>query len=305
MRVVEEPFVTRDAILAVLRPGEATSDHPFRTLRGHAAASPGRTVVLRVARGQVLGRLHLYSSLNADAARAYRRHDRQGAQALAARAAELELCPEADVIHRAIAGVAARMPLDPLSEDAPASLRRYVELRRRWSLESLDRARLAREWLAHSIAWTTTNWDELVEAVIELDRRAEEARSDILGETSSVSTFLGVVRRMDPTAAEIEAASGEVILLPRDELDRQGLAVLGQPVSLLREALPGGGSYVLAVPAVGLDSPASETEDVWQTGPPAPDDVQVRHLTERDSTWLKRTLAGEPTAVPAGPLSVA
>src|ERR1700691_4740210 len=256
MRVIEEPFMTREAVLAVLRPGEMTSGRPFRTLRERGAASEGLAVPIRTPGGQVLGRVQLYSSLNTDAARAYRLRRIGEARELAERATSIEQSSPAQLIRKAVFSVAASLSGDRLSVQSP-SLERYVRMRGHSTWRGPDREWLTREWLLHSDAWLTgsASRDVLVEAAMELDRAVCQARKDVLGEDSaSPTTFYGVVRRMDGVAAEIEgAAAGRVLLIPRDDLERQGLAVLGQPVAVLREVLPGGGSYSLPMPAVALE----------------------------------------------------
>jgi len=307
VRVYEEPFVTRSVILSVYRPGEVTTDRPFRTLRQRQAASQGLSVLIRTVVGQVIGRIHIYNALNADAARAYRLGEASAAQELAARAGELEQSAAARVIESAIGAVAGRMPVEPLSNEAPPALRRYLALRRRSTWRGLDMNGLAREWLVQSAAWLTSDSDALIEAVSTLSREAEEARADILTAATAASTFFGVVQRMDDTAAELDGATGETLLVPRDDLDREGLAILGQAVSLLREVMPGGGSYCLPMPAVAVSvdrSAPGPAPPVWETAfyedgsfpasPARPDDV----------AWLRRELAREPTAVPAAPIPV-
>jgi hypothetical protein len=305
VRVYEEPFLSREAILSVYRPGELTTDRPFRTLRQRHAASSGRSVIMRTSLGQVIGRIHLYSALNADAARAYRLGQASAAQELAARAGELERSTSARVIERAIAVVASHMPVDLLSNEAPATLRRYLHLRRRSSWRGLDVSGLAREWLVHSGAWLTHDAGDIVEAVSSLSRQAEEARADVVVEGLTATTFFGVIQRMDATAAEVEGADGQALLVPRDDLDRQGLAALGQPIALLREILPGGGSYCLPMPAVAVDpetdAPA-EVPVVWETA--YTDGILAMPSRPADAAWLDRELAREPTALPAAPLPV-
>ncbi|HEV2999005.1 MAG TPA: hypothetical protein VGX16_07840, partial [Solirubrobacteraceae bacterium] len=204
MRVIEEPFVTREAVLSVLHPGELTSERPFRTLRERGAASEGLAVPIRTAAGQILGRVQLYSGLNADAARAYRLRQVEVARELAGRATAIEGSPAAQLIRRAVASAAASLPVDELSAQAPPSLRRYLDMRGRSTGRGLDRGWLTREWLSHSDAWLAAgsgDHDALIEAAMELDRAACQAREDVLGEeAASATTFYGVVRRMDATA---------------------------------------------------------------------------------------------------------
>jgi hypothetical protein len=307
MRVAAEPFITREAVLSILRPGELMSERPFRTLRQHGAASPGFSVMLRSPGGHILGRLQLYSNLNGDAARAFRLHDPRLAQALAGRAQEIERSSAARRVRAAVAAVAAQMPAPSIGV-SPSGLRRYADLRRRFGGRGLDAVAMAREWLAGSDAWLgeADDRDELVDAIAELDRAAAEARADLIGEgPASVSTFYGVVRRMDASSAEVEGAT-ESLLVPREDLERQGLAAIDQPVALLREALPGGGSYLLPMSAVRLDEGDRTIEpSPWDLDDLMDGVVPTSPLSEADEAWLRRDLAREPSAVPIAPLRLA
>lgn len=307
MQVAEEPFLTRENILAVLKPGGTTTDRPFRTLRKHAAASEGITVPVRTSNGHLLGKVSLYNCLNGDAARAFRWDQVEVAQELVRRAGALERSVWAEQIRVAVEVIASAMPIDPTGGEAPAALRNYLTLRSRSSWRGLEQGALAREWIAHSKAWLDSGIGDraqLVEAVEALNREAEKTRAEVVpGNADSVSTFLGIVRRMDSVAAEIESEKGEVLLIPRDDLNRQGLAQVGQSVSLLREVLPNGGVYCLPMPAVTLAEPRyPEQRSPWDDTL-EPTSIPLSALvSERDSDWLDRELAREPTAVPAGPL---
>jgi hypothetical protein len=313
MRVIEEPFLTRDAVLSVLRPGEITGERPFRTLRERGAASEGLAIPLRTPGGQILGRIQLYSGLNADAARAYRLRRVGVARELAGRAAIIERSPAARLIREAVMSAAASLPVDHFSRDTPPSLRRYVNARAHSSWRALDRESLIREWLSHSDAWLSPGSegrDMLIDAAMQLDQEACQARDDVLGEdAASASTFYGVLRRMDAAAAEIEGVGGQTLLVPRDDLDRQGLAVLGQPVAVLREVLPGGGSYSLPMPAVAIEEESfADARPSWDSGFDQVEDGSVwgvSTLRGRDLDWLERELAREPNALLVAPLPIA
>lgn len=306
MHVVEEPFLTRESILLVLKPGEITTDRPFRTLRQRGGASNGISIPTRTPTGQLLGKVSLYCSLNGDAARAYRLDDFEMSHELVKRATKLERSPWAKLIQRAVEAIASAMPADPDSAEAPPGLRRYLGLRRRSSWRGLDQSALVREWLAHSSAWLDSgaiDREELRGAIEALDAECQKARAEILPDHArSVETFFGIVCRMDPSAAELESGSGETVLIPRDDLERQGLASLGQAVSLLREVMPGGGSYCLPMSAVALEEQSfSDSRSPWERRAHA-EAILVSGVSERDSNWLDRELAREPTAVPAAPL---
>ncbi len=301
--------MTREAVLSVLRPGEMTTERPFRTLRERGAASEGLAVRIRTPGGHVLGRIQLYSSLNADAARAYRLQHSEIAKELAERAFAIERSSPAQLIREAVASMASRLPIDPLAPEAPAALRRYLGLRKRAHWKGLDSQGLVREWLSRSDAWLMSELehrDVLVEAAADLDRAACQAREDVLGDdASTVSTFYGVVRRMDVHAVEVEGVGDQALLIARDDMERQGLAVLGQPVAVLREVLPNGGSYSLPMPAVAMEQMSFESiESPWETELPEDGIVMVSRLQDRDARWIDRELAREPTAILASPLPI-
>jgi len=305
VRIAEEPFLTRESILNVLKPGELTTERPFRTLRQRGAASEGISVPARTLNGQLIGRLSLYSSLNADAARAYRLEDLDAARAFAEKAHQLEQSPWANLIRKAVAAIASAIPVDPLSPEAHPNLIRYLLLRRRSSWRGLEQTALVREWLAHSSAWLdspTSELKQLKSAVEALDEEAQKIRSQIAPELAgAVSTFYGVVQRMDSTAAELEGENSEAILIPREDLERQGLASLGQAISLLREVMPGGGSYCLPMPAVALEeSGVDEAPSPWADS--SRGGITVDAISQRDGEWIQRSLSREPTAIPAAPL---
>ncbi len=226
---------------------------------------------------------------------------------------EIERSSPAQRIRNAVASMASSLSIDPLAAEIPPALQRYLKLRSRSTWRGADRPGLVREWLSSADAWLSTDVedrDALIEATVEIDRSACQAREDLLPSgASSATTFYGVVRRMDATAAELEGAGAQMLLVPREDLERQGLATLGQPVALLQETLPGGGSYNLPLPAVALDR--AERSDT-----PSPDDpdfvevedgglVEITEVPDRDMDWLERELAREPTALLAAPLPLA
>lgn len=306
MHVVEEPFLTRDFILSILRPAEVTTDRPFRTLRQHHAASPGIVIHVRMAGGRLAGRLTLYSSLNADAARAYRLQEFDTAKSLASHAVKLERSRWARVIKDAITSLSMRLPDDPFDDDAPAGLRAYAETCRRSTWRGLEHGGLVRDWLAQSRAWLDEDVDDrpaLVDAIETLTREAERVRAEVLSEEKCrATTFFGVVQRMSISVAEIEGDSGEALLVQREDLERQGLAMVGQAVALLQEAMPSGGSFTLAMPAALLeppkfDEPPSPYKSISDEG-----GILVTDLPNRDLNWVERELSREPAAVPASPL---
>jgi hypothetical protein len=302
MHVLEEPFVTREAILAVLRPGQPAAEGRFRTLRQRRFASAGLRVELRNVRGRVLGQAHFYSSLNADAARAVRWGERRLAQNFAEQAGEMERSSDAELVREAVRAVGSRIEADLLSADTPVALRRYLHLRARSSPRGLDQGAMLREWIVHSAAGLSEGeHEELERATTVLAGSASAVRARLASDAlPPVTTFLGHVRRMDSFAAEIQGES-ETRLVPRGDLDRQGLAVLGQPVALLCETLPAGGSLVLPMPAVGLEDESDVSPSPWDI-PEEGGGILGSVIGETDRAWLQREIAREPTAVPLAPI---
>jgi hypothetical protein len=306
MRVIEEPFTTRDSILAVYRPGLAPKESPFRTLRKGGCVSSGLRVEMRTRLGHFLGHAQLYSSLNADAARAMRLGEAKVAKQLAIGANRLERSPDAEFVRAAVQAVGAGLSADPLRAESPLPLRRYLQLRRRGSLLAVDDMALTREWLVQSEAWLGAGRRaELESAVASLARGASEARADLLGDgRSGASTFFGIVRRMDATAAEVEGDEGG-LLVPRRDLEREGLAVLGQAVALLCEALPAGGTLVIPRPAIAIDQPQLPSSvSPWDIDAHLEDGAMPASIVSaEDQEWIERGLAHERSAVPLAALA--
>jgi hypothetical protein len=230
------------------------------------------------------------------------------ARKLAAVAERLERSSAAKKISEAIASLSTAIPADPHSQDAPPGLRRYARLRGHSSWADLEHGSLTREWLVQSRAWLElagSDTGSLADAIVTLAHESEKARAKTLGDELSVTTFHGVVRRLDITAAQLESANGEAVVLPRPELERQGLAIVGQAVSLLTEVLPGGGSYLLPMPAVMLEPPAFEdVVSPWDLLEPEHLAFRGSDLDSRDSDWLERELARDPRVIPVAPLPI-
>jgi hypothetical protein len=303
MKLAEEPFLTSASIMAALRPSELPSvEGPIRTLRSHGAVSPGVKVHLRQPGGHFAGHLQIYSVLSADAARAFRLGQGDAARKLARFAAKLERSLAARQILKAITALSAAIPADALAPDSPPALRRYARLRSRMTWADVEHGALTREWLSQSSAWMQLNGEfdgDLADAVETLSDKSSEARAKVFGEVRNVSTFYGIVRRLDSSAAELESGEGEALLVRRDELERQGLATIGQGVSLLQEVLPAGGVYSMPFPAVILEKPDfGKPRSPWRPDDPTKS-FDLDELGKRDTAWLERELAREPRAVPA------
>jgi len=141
-----------------------------------------------------------------------------------------------------------------VTEDAPPAVRHFIAMKRRTAVDPAQIDHLG-EWVARSASWLTAHHDQLLEAVVELDRQAVEARADLTPAPShGVSTFFGVVARLDTLHGEVDGG-GQTPLVSRYLLEREGLATIGQPVAILEEALPGG-VYSSVSSAVAIEQSA-------------------------------------------------
>jgi hypothetical protein len=309
MDVVEDPFATRQAIAKVLSLGSPTTDAPLRTLRRHVALSDGVSLPLRNTSGQLLGRLHVYSVLSADAARLFRLGHRDAAVRIAGRAQQLERSRAGRRVVRAIERTASRVPIDTAgghrTDHEVQLFRAYVEMRGTASWEALEQQTLWRAWVSEPQSWLAFDADAAVrEAVHELAARVQQARADEpvltrLTTSNAVTRRVGIVARLDPLAAELETVDGSRFIVPRRDLEREGLAVIGQAVTSVREEVPGG-------PVVDFYAAAAQLAvepDHDELDPFAPSTAPVE-LGAADSIWLERVIASEPTTVPIAPLAI-
>lgn len=295
-------------MLAALTLGATTSEAPLERLRRAKRASAGLSIALRTATGRLQGRLHLYSVLNADAARAVRRGQPEVAAALAERAAEVENSAAMRHIVAAVTEAFRALPLDvhsPTPDDHYGQVvRRYVAMRRAARLDA-EVDVLIREWLSRASAWILASPEPvLCEAILDAARMTEEARRIVLAHGSvDATTYVGVVTRLDPVAAELESESGERWLLPRRDLEREGLALVGHAAALIREELIHGPTVWVTGPATRVDctdADLAEYEyDVFDTAPDGFDGVVVG---KADLAWRARQIAADPVAIPVSPI---
>jgi len=302
VEVVERPFLTSQAVLGVLSFGKPTTDAPLRTLRRHAAVSEGWSVPMRSSSGRLIGRVHMHSALNADAARLFRWGQREAAVRMARKAQAMERSRQAGHVRRAIERTAEDIPVDWAERGATdhrtQAFRYYVDVRRQSAWEGLESSALWRAWVSEPQTWLAVATDEsLREAVHELAEHVAGVRADEpLLERHGLTTRLGVIDRLDPVAAELKAPDGTCFVVPRRPLEREGLAIVGQPVSILMEELPGGRTVDYYAPAARLDIPAVDDDvDPFGASPPVP-------LSPADSGWILRAMASKPTVVPLAPV---
>lgn len=303
--------MTRHEILRSLKLGAPTTDAPFATLRARHQASGGWSILIRSERGRVAGRLHMYSGLNVDAARAVRLRQPDLARRLAARASVLERTPAATVLRDAVEAASERLSayLSGHAQDDAWSdrLTRYLETRRGLDWDGLDRAALAREWLVRSEAWLNSapeRRDEVFAAVRDMSMATATARLEEVAEQHlHIDSFTGVVRHIDPDMAEVVGSGDEAWAVSRRELDREGLARLGEAVTLIREELPHGGEAWIAAPAVNLGRDAAPRPRAANELPfPGPVTWIIEPNEER---WLNRAMRREPFLLPSPPVRLA
>lgn len=309
MQLTDEPLVNRREILRTLKLGSPTTDAPFHRMRSQGLASPGWSLAIRRTDGRVAGRLHIYSALNVDAARAVRRDRPDVARRLAACGAELERSTAASIIRAAIVKASERLSAHvsgDVRDDAWSDrLQRYLDLRHGVGWDGLDSDAFARDWLVHSEAWLHLDPSQganLAAAVRELATGVQAARDEAFADQGGgIDSFTGVVKHLDPDSTEIVSEAGEAWVMPRRELDREGLAQLGESVSVVREELPGGGQAWLVAPAVDLRhrSPKRADERIDPFARPA-------HwvLSGSEEAWLKRALSRDPFILAGAPVPV-
>jgi hypothetical protein len=291
-----------------LKLSSSRSEAPFARLRKQRLASPGWSVPLRRAGGRLAGRLHLYSALNLDAARAVRADRRDVAGQLARSAEEVESSEATLVVREILTALVASLPAESVNarrDDAVGqSLRYFAAAKCRAECEPVDAERVISTWLARAGTWNELfSSSELDKALVKLTRLTMQARRDVLGVEAATLTFLAVVRRLDDVMAELEGAGGETWVVARRDLEREGLADVGRAVAAFREELPHG-------PILWIYSSATtvgkDRRHAGRTFDPFDADAEALGYTieEADVPWMERLLAGDPKVVPASPILI-
>lgn len=209
------PLVTRREIVREYRPdGTVTEASAVRRLRQKGALSGGVSVEARGAGGRLGGRLHLYSALNRDAARAVRQRRDALAVRIGTAAGRVEKSAEARRLAAALSDLGGGVTTSQLAHalsspaligDASALQAMHEDLRRRLGLHGA---------------------------------------STILSGHVAALTSEGAV-------LELDGLPGPVAI-PREMLDEAGVASVGDAVSAMWEMLPGGRTLMTIEPA--LDS---------------------------------------------------
>jgi hypothetical protein len=219
---IELPLVTRREIVREYRTAsEVTEASAIRRLRAKHALSDGLTVEMRGTAGRLGGRLHFYSALNRDAARALRRHDTKLAVRLGKAAGSLERAP---AMHKLVAALATVGPVHTT-------------------------AGLARALSAPAMA----------QDVASLERDYIKTRSQ-LAKAFAPTVLAGHVAGLDDATAFLKFPHhGSTLPMPRLLIDEAGVAQLGAAVSAIWEMLPGGRTLITIEAAV--DNPELTADD--------------------------------------------
>jgi hypothetical protein len=208
----ELPLVTRHEIARDFRLADmVTETSAIRSLRTKNALSNGLTIEMRGPAGRLGGRLHLYSALNRDAARAVRRDDMKRAIRLAKAAASLERSTEAKRLANAVAAAGVIS----------------------------NAGGLARALSVPSIA----------NEVAVLQQKHDKARARIAKELARTVLVGHVSDLLDATAILSMPHHGP-LTVPRVVVDEAGVGAIGAAVSVMWEVLPGGRTMITFEPAV-------------------------------------------------------
>jgi hypothetical protein len=210
------PLITRQEITREYRPDEkVTIDSAIHALRAKKALSSGLSVTLRTRAGALSGRMHLYSALNRDAARAARRGDYAMAARIGEQAARLDASPEAERIAQAL----TRATTEEETSSGVAYLARALSL------------------------------PEMMPDVVGLQRRIARARRR-LNIVTDATVVNGRVAVLDSTIGVLKLDGGMRLAVPAEMLREAGLSRVGAAASAIWELLPGGRTLLTVEPAI-------------------------------------------------------
>ena len=212
------PLVTRQEIVRDFRLDEAgTIDNGIRALKDKHALSPGLSFTTRGTAGRLGGRVHLYSALNRDAARAARRKDFATAERLAKAAARLDASPEAKKIVAALSTIAGAGGIGSAAD-------------------------LARLLAAPQLAVEVTG----------LQRKLARARRGLDAETTPAQ-FSGRIVALNDVAAMLDLQGLPApVPVPAVTVHVLGVGAVGSPVVACWEILAGGRTMLSVEPAIEM-----------------------------------------------------
>jgi hypothetical protein len=206
------PVVTRREVARELRlAGDISEASALRSLKAKGALSDGIDVTRRGAGGKVEGRLHIYSALNRDAARAIRHNRPELAVELCKAAARLERSPE---LRRIAVALTTAGAIDSTAE-------------------------LARALSAPNV----------VPYVLALDLKQAKARRR-LAKQVAVTTVTGRVSELNDHMGIVKVAHHHDVVLPRVTIDEAGIGHVGSACVARWEVLSDGRTLVSVEPAV-------------------------------------------------------
>ena len=207
------PLVTRREIVREYRPdGTVTDASAVRRLRQKGALSTGVSIEARGAGGRLGGRLHLYSALNRDAARAVRQHHDALAVRIGKAAGRLEKSGEARRLAAALSGLGGAATTGQLAR----------------ALSTPD----------------------LIGDASTLQAKHQALRQQ-LGLEGTSTVLAGHVTALGDEGAVLELEGlPSPIAVPRELLNEAGLGSVGDAVSAMWELLPGGRTLMTIEPAV-------------------------------------------------------
>jgi hypothetical protein len=209
---VSLPVVTRREVARELRlAGGASDASALRALKNKGALSAGIDVPRRGSGGKVEGRLHIYSALNRDAARAVRHNYLTLATELCKAANRLERSPELRRIAVALGDVGG---LDSTAE------------------------------LAQALSGPAMLTD-----VLALEAKQAKARRRF-SKYVNITMITGRVSELNDQMGVMRVPHHHDVVLPRVTIDEAGVGQVGSPCVAQWELLPGGRTLVSVEPAV-------------------------------------------------------
>jgi hypothetical protein len=280
------PLVTRREIVREYRPDDTvTVDSGIRALRAKSALSAGLSFVARGAGGELGGRVHLYSALNRDAARAARRGDLHSADRISKAASRLEKSPEATQLINAL----SKRSAGGLTENVGAIVVGAAALAAGTAVPAGAPGIAGAAGLAQALSTPA-----LTDYVAKLQRSMARARKEL--NLGNVPTILnGRISAVDESVGLLKLHGSLAVTVPRAMLDDAGVYEVGNAVSAMWELLPGGRTLLTVEPAVE----APETNELGEPLVDIHGTPWGSVLSQGDADALRVT--GEPTiSIPAG-----
>ncbi|XVU21129.1 hypothetical protein ACQPZJ_28095 [Actinoplanes sp. CA-054009] len=217
MTIAAWPVAHRNQLVHAFKPGERTSEAPFRTLRKHSWATPGVRISPRSG-NKLAGQFTMFSSLNVESARLARHGNGTTAVRIAAAARELESRSEFGLL------------LDILAEMPPSEARDVID---GVIPEGAPR--------------------ELLTALIEIARLTEEIRERELAETRAADFVAGRVKEVHDTYVLLVLMSGPETLIPRwMAAGAANGARVGSFLALITDKLGDASAVIDVVPALDV-----------------------------------------------------